>query len=199
MMTQHPFPAEYELECLEELQAGHTRRLFFPGGTSDGGHDGINVQVSPHEGTEWVGTFALGHFGPRAITGLWTTPNPSSLCVVAEGQGYMVDARNPQQCEAVPIVPVLAVRSSAKYQLLIFSNHTELLAYGSTGIAWRTKRLSWDSLKLTTMSDDELCGVFWDIRSESEQSFAVNLADGTHTGGANVPPTPDPERQAPRG
>jgi hypothetical protein len=40
-------------------------------------------------------------------------------------------------------------------------------------------------MKLTSMSEDELCGVYWDIRSESEQSFAVNLANGTHTGGVD--------------
>lgn len=189
MTAEHPFPAEYELECLEELRAGCNRRFFLPGGTSDGGHDGINVQVTPHDGPEWVGTFASGHFGSRTIAGLWTTPNRYSFCAVVEGQGYIVDVRDPQKCEAVPIVPVLAVRSSVKHQLLIFANHTELLAYGSAGIAWRTRRLSWDSLKLTTMSNDVLYGVFWDIRSESEQSFMVNLADGTHTGGANIPST----------
>ncbi|CAH2408761.1 hypothetical protein MES5069_70379 [Mesorhizobium escarrei] len=89
--------------------------------------------------------------------------------------------------ESLTIVPVIAVRSSVKYRLLIFVNNTELLAIGVNGEAWRTERISWDNLKLTTMTYDTICGVFWDIQTESEQGFTVDLATGTHSGGATMP------------
>jgi hypothetical protein len=198
-MSTHLFSAGFEFERLGELPASPVKRLFYPGATSIGGRDGLNVHVIPHQGEEWVGTFAAGGYGPKTVSEVCSTPNPTKLCVIAEGQGYIVDVEHPDSCDSVTIFPVLAVRSSAKHRLLIFANHTELLAVGAEGIAWRTARLSWDSLKLTSMNDDELCGVFWDIRSESEQSFAVNLANGTHTGGANVPATPDSSSSTPRG
>lgn len=187
MMIEQPFPSAFEFEVLSELRAGNTKRLFYPGAIESGGQDGVNVRVVPHEGEAWIGTFASGRFGAKTITGVFTTPNPTKLCVVAEGQAYIVDAANPKEHESLPIVPVIAVRSSAKYRLLIVANHTELLAIGANGIAWRTERLSWDSLKLTTMTNETLYGVFWDIQTESEQSFTVDLATGTHTGGAFVP------------
>jgi hypothetical protein len=199
MMSTNLFPAAYEFERLAELPASRAKRLFYPGATAIGGRDGLNIHIIPHGGEEWIGTFAAGGFGPKSVTEVCHTPNPNKLCVVSEGQGYVLDVRHPKSCDSVPIFPVLALRSSAKHRLLIFANHTELLALGEQGVAWRTARLSWDSLKLTSMTDDELSGVFWDIRSESEQSFKVNLANGTHTGGADVPPTPDSPPTTPRG
>src|SRR5690606_29175711 len=95
------------------------RRLFYPEGSEKGGHDGLNLHVAPYESEEWIGTFAFGGFGPRSITGVYTTPNPAELCVIAEGQAYRVDVRYPQTCDCLSIVPVLAVRSSAKHRLLI--------------------------------------------------------------------------------
>lgn len=182
MTTDYVFPAIYEFEHLNELDSVHTRRLFFPGGTSAGGSDGINVHVIPHNGVDWVGTFASGRLGSNASTGVWTTPNPTKLCIISQGQGYIVDALSPGACEPLPIFPIFAVRSSAKHRLLIFASYTELLAYGVMGVIWRTKRLSWDGLKLTSMTEDQLCGHFWDIRSESEQSFTVDLATGNDNG-----------------
>ncbi len=186
-MIKQPFPSAFEFEVLSELGSGNTKRRFYPGAVESGGHDGLNVRVVPHEGEAWIGTFAFGRFGPKTITGVFATPNPTKLCVVAEGEAYIVDVANPKEHENLSIVPVIAVRSSAKHRLLIFANHTELFAIGANGIAWRTERLSWDGLKLTTMTDETLCGVFWDIRTESEQSFSVDLATGTHIGGAFVP------------
>lgn len=187
MMIEQKFPSSFNIKVLSEIKSGKTKRLFYPGAAESGGHDGLNVRVFPHESEAWIGIFASGRFGPKTITGVFATPNPTKLCVVAEGQAYIVDVANLKEYESLPIVPVIAVRSSVKYRLLIFANHTELLAIGANGIAWRTERLSWDSLKLTTMTDETLCGVFWDIQTESEQSFSVDLATGTHTGGAFVP------------
>lgn len=187
MTIDNPFPSLFEFRILTEIGSGDTRRMFFPGAVKSGGHDGINVRIVPHEGEAWVGTFASGRFGNKAITGVFATPNPSKLCVVAGGQAYVVDVTNPKAHEEISLVPIIAVRSSEKYRLLIFANHTELLAIGDNGIAWRTERLSWDGLKLTAMDDENIRGVFWDIQSESERSFIVNLADGTHVGGAFVP------------
>lgn len=198
-MSTNLFPVAFEFERLGELPASRVKRLFYPGATAAGGRDGLNVRVIPHRGEEWIGTFAAGGFGPKAVTEVCSTPNLNKLCVIAEGQGYIVDVEHPECCDSVPIFPVLALRRSTKHRLLIFANHTELLAVGDDGVAWRTTRLSWGSMKLTSMSEDELFGVFWDIRSESEQSFTVNLGNGTHTGGANVPPTPDSSPSTPRG
>jgi len=187
MIIEQPFPSSFKFEVLSELRAANPRRWFYPGANESGGQDGVNVQIVPSEGEKWIGTFAFGRFGAKSITGVFTTPNPDELCVVSEGQAFMVDATRPKKWESLPIIPVIAVRSSKEQQLLIFANHTELLAIGDNGIAWRTGRLSWDSLKLTGITNEAIHGVFWDIQTESEQSFSVDLVTGAHSGGVSFP------------
>lgn len=186
-MVEESFPTDFGFEVLNELASDNSRRLFFPGAGHLGGRDGLNIRVIPSDAEAWIGTFSFGRFGSKAVTGVFATPNPKKLCVVAKGQAYIVNVISPQDHECLSIIPVLDVRASLKHGLLIFANHTELLAMGSNGVAWRTGRLAWDSLRLTSMTDEILYGVFWDIQTESEQSFSVNLADGTHVGGARVP------------
>jgi hypothetical protein len=73
-----------------------------------------------------------------------------------------------------------------KHGIIVFANFTELVAYGSQGLKWRTKRLTWDSMKVVEVTDDLLKGEFWDIRSESTQGFTVDLATGNHEGGIDA-------------
>lgn len=142
------------IELIEELPNSSSKRLFYPGAVESGGQDGINIRVAPSLGETWIGTFARGQFGPKAITKVFTMPDPGQLCVVASGQAYIVNANNPQYHYSPAIAPVMDVRLSEKHGIVIFANHTELLAIGVNGAVWRTERLSWDSLKLTTMTDD---------------------------------------------
>lgn len=190
MVIDRPFQSEFEFEQLEELPADSSKRIFYPGAVESGGQDGVNVRLIPRQGEAWIGTFARGRFGPKTITGIFTMPNPDELCVIAGGQAYILNVKNPRNYETPAIVPVIDVRFSENYRIIILANHTELMAIGASGFVWRTERLSWDSLKLSTITDETLSGVFWDIQSESEQSFSVNLADGTHTGGATLPIQP---------
>lgn len=187
MIIEQPFPSSFKFEVLSELRAANPRRWFYPGANESGGQDGVNIQMVPSEGQEWIGTFAMGRFGSKSITGVFTAPNADRLCVVAQGQAFIVDANNPNDCESLPIVPVIDVRSSKEHQLLIFASYTELLAVGVNGIAWRTERLSWDGLKLTHVTKEAIHGVFWDIQTESEQGFTVDLVTGAHSGGVSFP------------
>lgn len=187
MITSYPFPLHCEPKILSELVPSNIKHFYYPGAIESGGHDGLTVRVNPNKGDAWIGTFASGKFGPKTVSGIFSTPDPARLCVVSEGQAYIVDVTSPTVYETLPLIPIIAVRDSEKHQLLIFANHTELLAIGSNGIAWRTERLSWDGLRLTQITDDVICGTFWDIQTESEQSFTVDLATGAHLGGASLP------------
>jgi hypothetical protein len=65
----------------------------------------------------------------------------------------------------------------------VFANFTEMLAYGEAGVKWRTKRLTWDGLKIVAVGDRTLIGEYWDIRAEAMQRFEVDLATGAARGG----------------
>lgn len=182
--TMHAtFAHAYVCERLTETPQTAQEHFFYPGASTKGGRDGILVEVRPECGRTWFGTFAFGQVTPKGISGIFTTPNPERLCVVSQGAGYFVSATKPTEWEAIRATPIIDVRPIRAQGIIVFANFTELVAYGPTGMKWRTKRLTWDSLKITEVTDAFIKGEFWDIQSEATANFVVDLASGTHQGG----------------
>ena len=177
------FAHSYECERLNETPRTAPAHYYFPGASTKGGRDGILVEVRPERGQAWLGTFAFGQVTPKGVSGIFTTPDPQRLCVVSSGEGYLVSANTPTEWEAIRATPILDVRSIRAQGIIVFADYTTLVAYGQTGMKWKTKRLTWDSLKITEVTDAFIKGEFWDIRSEATASFVVDLATGTHQGG----------------
>lgn len=177
------FPHDYECERLTETPRTERAHYYFPGASTKGGRDGILIEVRPVQGPVWLGTFAFGQVTPKGFSGIFTTPNPERLCVVSCGEGYLVSAKTPKEWETIGSMPIIDVRPVLAQGIIVFANYTELVAYGSSGLKWRTKRLTWDSLKITEVTDDFIKGEFWDIRSEANANFVVDLATGNHKGG----------------
>jgi hypothetical protein len=178
------FPQSYECEwLLETPPTAVLPHYYHPGASVQGGRDGVLVKVRPEYGQEWLGTFAFGRLTQRGVSGIFTTPHPDRLCVVTAGGGYFASANTPTSWEEVSAVPILDVRPIAAHNIIVFADFTNLVAYGQTGLKWRTKRLSWDDLKITEVTDVFIKGEFWDILSEGTATFVVDLATGAHTGG----------------
>lgn len=167
------FPHHFNCEVLDELPGGFTsQRYFFPDGAL-GGHDGIIVQVRPESAESWIGTFAFGKFGNAGVSRVLSMPNPDKLCVVARGAGFVGSASFPECWEEVRAVPIIDARPIAASGLVVFANHTEILAYDLDGVRWRTKRLSWDGLQIVAV---EVARCFWAnvvLASELQRSLAM--------------------------
>lgn len=182
-MMDATFVHKYRCERLAELPKLAWPHFFYPGASPRGGQDGILVKVCPCSGEPWLGTFAFGAFAPRGVSGIFTTPNPQGLCVVAKGAGYMVSVSSPAEWETVQATPIIDVHPVRARSLLVFATFTDLVAYGPSGMSWRTRRLSWDDLRITEVTDAVIRGEFWDIRSDATGNFTVDLATGHHEGG----------------
>lgn len=177
------FARSYECERLTEIPRGTQPHYYYPGASPLGGADGILIQVRPQNGKMWLGTFAFGRLTPQGVSGLFTMPDPERFCVVSKGAGCIVSAASPAEWEALCVTPIIDVRSVRAQGIIVFANFTELAAYGPSGIKWRTKRLTWDGLKIVEVTDTSIRGQFWDIRSETIAEFVVDLETGTHQGG----------------
>jgi hypothetical protein len=185
MKMQLTFPHEYQVEELAELSLGKARHLYFPGGSEEGGHDGVMVAVTPNTGLSWTGTFAFGDRVPGAITAICSCPDPAALCVVARGQGYMVNAQDPSAWKLVETYPILDLRAIIDKGLLVFSDFTRISAYGPKGQTWMTSDLSWDGVRIDSVSPDEIRGLAWDSPDQREVEFCVDVNSGRHIGGAS--------------
>jgi hypothetical protein len=181
------FTHQYEIEVVSELPsgAGEQKRFYFPGGVEEGGRDGLLIEVSPRGGESWLGIFAFGYDSPDVVTGIYTYPDSISVCVISAGQGYIVRADEPHVWEEVEAYPILDVRSIPMRQLLLFADFTEIVAYGSGGMVWKTSRLSSDGLKIIEATSDYIRGLAWDAQRQQEVGFLIDVKTGRHEGGAN--------------
>jgi len=180
------FPHRFGCEVLDELPGGDgPQRYFFPSGTP-AGQDGVIVQVRPESAEPWIGMFAFGKFGKAGVSRALSMPEPEKLCVVARGAGFVVSASSPECWEGVRALPVIDVRAIVVAGLVVFANHTEMLAYDAGGVRWRTKRLSWDGLKVVAVGDQTIVGEYWDIRDDAMRTFEVDLHTGAAHGGVET-------------
>ncbi len=144
----------------------------------------LQLAVRPRDGGAYLLTCALGFSDPGMPTGLYGCPNPEELCAVAGGYAYVADARTPERCTQVELRPVVEVRVLQEARLLLFVGFHSMVAWGVAGLAWETARLSWEGIRLDGVEEGKMCGWGWDLMSNQELAFAVDLETGRHTGGA---------------
>lgn len=177
------FPSTFECVLVEELPGVPLSGLRYFSDKGRGGRDGVMLRVVPREAESWVGMFAFGSFGGVGISKVLSLPEPDWLCVVARGAGYVVDVSSPASWQVVPAIPIIEARSVLAASVVVVADQTKIIAYGETGLKWRTERLSWDGLKTVAIRDQTLVGEYWDIRTERVATFEVDLLSGASRGG----------------
>ena len=89
-----------------------------------------------------------------------------------------MNSEQPEICEALRISAVLDARSVAEHQLLLLAHFTSLVAYGRSGLVWKTPRLCWDELKILKITHDTVEGIGYDAINQGESRFAVDIRTG---------------------
>lgn len=135
----------------------------------------------------FLATCALGFADPLAPTGVWACPDPAWLCAVAGGYAYIIDTCKPSQWVQVEYRPVTAVHPLPRHGLLIFAGFNALTAWGPEGKRWETQRLSWEGVRINGVEGDTLSGYGWEMVSDRELEFEVDLKTGSHRGGGYLP------------
>ena len=143
----------------------------------------LQVLVRPAVGGQYLLTCALGFTDPALPSGLFGCPNPDELCAVAGGYAYLADAATPEACTLLPLKPVVSVHPVVEAGLLLFVGFHAVLAWGVDGLAWESGRLSWEGVRLGAVEDGVLHGLGWEMLSDRELPFALDLRTGEHTGG----------------
>jgi hypothetical protein len=160
------------------------RQYVYPAQVEEVERGALEIMVRPSgDAQPFLATCALGFADPIVPTGLWACPNPEWLCAVAGGYAYLIDSRNPTQWEQVEYRPVTAVTPILHKTLILFAGFHSLLAWGPEGNVWKTARLSWDGVRITAVRDQTLTGLGWDMNTDRELEFEVNLNNGEHRGG----------------
>jgi hypothetical protein len=185
----HPFPANWRAEVLKAPPLIAPARQFvypqnIPGEEDALARGALQVMVHPASGGSFLATFALGFKAPNLPTGIYPCPNPDELCALAGGYAYLIDTAQPTRSTLLNMRPVVEVLPVPAANLLVFAGHHHLAAWGREGLAWQTARLTWEGLRITGVDSARLSGFGWDLRTDRELPFTVDLATGAHTGGA---------------
>lgn len=165
-----------------------TRHYIYPAAVEEVEKGALEVLVQPGaaEGTSqpFLATCALGFRDPAAPTGLWSMPNPDWLCAVSGGYAYLIDTAHPESFVHLRYRPVLHIESylpdadNSAHGLLLFVSHHTILAWGHGGELWESERLSWEGVTVERIEDSHLYGRGWDLVTDRETPFALDLTNG---------------------
>ena len=158
------------------------RQFVYPREAEEVERGAMEVLVRPGNGEPFLATCALGFADPAAPTGGWSCPHPDWLCAVSGGYAYLIDTTAPERFAQVEYRPVLEVRALREQLLLLFVGHHSLLAWGVDGQLWLTPRLSWEGVTITDVDGDALRGIGWDLLSDADVPFAIDLRSGERIG-----------------
>lgn len=178
------FPASWRVDVLPARPLILPRRQYiYPAAVEEVERGALELMVRPEGGESFLATCALGFASPAVPTGVWACPDAAMLCAVAGGYAYMIDTGAPERFHQVGYRPVTQVRPLVEAGLLIFASFRSIEAWGAGGRLWQTARLSWEGVRLGETSATELKGWGWDLRTDREVPFTINLAKGEHNGG----------------
>jgi hypothetical protein len=138
----------------------------------------LQLLVRPVEGGAFLATCALGFTNTVMPSGVLSCPNPNELCAVAGGYAYIIDTLNPERSTHIPLQPVVSIHPIPSEKLILFSGFHTILAWGTDGEAWHSAKLSSEGIGITGIKGHTLHGTGWDLLTDREHPFALNLRTG---------------------
>jgi hypothetical protein len=181
----------------EELRFEIDRLFSYPGASEsktpwwiedwDHERDAVVVGVEPADGRAWIGLFSAQIPSPRGVSGVVALPDRESFAVLCAGAAYRVSAASPGDWEEISAGGVEAPVVSSEHEIMLFVEHTSIIAFGSDGLAWQTERLVWDDLHALSLDGSTLVADGFDPPVGRTVSFGVDLK----TGRSDDAPNPD--------
>jgi hypothetical protein len=187
------FPHDWSVELLKTPPLiAPARQFIYPqqiAGEEDAlARGALQLMVRPATGGTFLATCALGFTNPAMPTGVFACPNPQEMCAVTGGYAYVVDTTQPERSTHVALKPVVEVRTLVAQDLLLFVGFHSIVAWGPRGLAWKSARLSWEGVRIISVDGDVLHGMGWNLMTDQEVAFSLDLLTGKHLGGGFAPP-----------
>ena len=160
------------------------RHFVYPRQAEEVERGALEVLIRPEEpgAQPFLATCALGFRDPAAPTGLWSAPNPHEICAVSGGYAYLIDTTAPERFTMIAYRPVLQLRPVVAQSMLLFVGHHAILAWGANGQAWESEKLSAEGVTVTGVEGSVLRGLGWDLMTDKETPFALDLRTGLRRG-----------------
>jgi len=193
MTTVFAFPRNWSVEILRTPPLiAPARQFTYPqqiAGEEDAlARGALQVMVHPASGGTFLATCALGFTDPTMPTGVFACPDAAQMCAVAGGYAYVIDTAQPENSTHIALKPVVEVRPLVAQGQLLFVGFHSIMAWGRDGLAWESARLSWEGVRISSIDGDTLHGTGWNLLTDQEIAFSVDLLTGQHQGGGFAQP-----------
>lgn len=162
---------------VEEVERGALEVLVRPNAAVPQASE-VDDELVPPTLDPFLATCALGFRDPAVPSGIWSCPHQAELCAVAGGYAYVIDTTNPARFTMIAYRPVLEVRSVPGQRVLLFVGHRSMVAWGERGAAWESGKLSDEGITITGIESGLLRGLGWNLISDAETSFTLDLTSG---------------------
>ncbi len=191
-MSTEPFPQTWAARILTAPPLIAPARQFVYPQHIPGEEDAMNrgallLDVKPAAGANFLATCALGFHEPSLPTGIHACPRPDDLLAVAGGYAYLIDTLVPEHCLHLPLRPVTQILPAPTAGVILLAGFHTVLAVDANGLRWQSARLSWEGITLTHADAHHLHGTGWNLHTDREVPFTVDILTGTHTGGGFTP------------
>ncbi|MCP3660559.1 MAG: hypothetical protein GY830_09715 [Bacteroidetes bacterium] len=177
MNIDHTFSSNYEIEL--QLYPANDSIYYYPSNEAAQYGSSITLKIK-YEDKSWIGCFAAGTFSGNNDYKVYSAPNPDWFFLITNGEGYYICSKNKDKWEEVKSNPIISIYPLIDNKLILFKDYTEISAYDIDGLKWETSRLSFDDFEITSINESYVKGKYWDIRSDSEETFKVDLSTGKH-------------------
>ena len=190
-MTPESFPHTWDARILTASPLIAPARQYVYPQHVPGEEDAMNrgallLDVKPASSPNFLATCALGFRDLSLPTGIFACPHPDHLLAIAGGYAYLINTQSPDHCVHLPLRPVTQILPAPNAGVLLLAGFHTVLAVDALGIRWQTARLSWEGITLTHTDADHLHGTGWNMQTDREVPFTVNLLTGAHTGGGFI-------------
>jgi hypothetical protein len=164
-----------------------TYPLHVPGEEDAMSRGALLLDIKPANAPNFLATCALGFADPGLPTSIHACPRPDDLLAIAGGYAYLIDTLNPTHSLHLPLRPVTQILSAPalgnQAGLILLAGFHHVIAIDANGLRWQSARLSWEGITLTHTDAHHLHGTGWNLHTDRELPFTIDLTTGTHTGG----------------
>ena len=161
----------------------YTYPLVVPGEEAAINRGALLLDVKPMFGGNFMATCALGFRDAHLPTGVFACPRPDDLLAVAGGYAYLIDTLNPERSLHLPVRPVTQIFAAPANGLLFLAGFHTVAAIGANGLRWQSARVTWEGVTLSGVQHGRLHGTGWNLHTDTEIPFNIDLESGAHEGG----------------
>jgi hypothetical protein len=181
------FDSDYDCKVLDEIPNGTAISYYLPDQPTRVGQDGILLKISPRGIPSWIGLFSSVKKYPGTPSRILFTPNPNAICVICSGDAVVTDVMRPDQYTLLDFEPVTDAVAVKERGMIVFAGFTKLMAFDGSNVMWETSRVAWDELKITSIDTSSIFGEYWDVATEKQARFRVDLDTGEVSGAIDQP------------